>query len=368
MLISEEAVLASKHKKAQVKQLATKVIDDEIALKLKDLKTSADTQPKEPKEPKDKLLMLKGKGEKGRKGKGKGKRTWNDTDQWQPKWDSPKWDSPGDSSSAQYPNWNPPAQGKGQRTKADPSTHWCDIHQAHGHSTEWCFDNPYRTGGKPLPNDRPWCNSCSTYGQTTEACWGNNIQPASKGKGKASTSKGLGGKGNSGNRRWKSQNFPAAYSSEQATPALHDESPPTKSAGWWDDNELSSVCLDELTVDGQDHDPHSEYNDENIAAEIDLYFLAILKNMERQRDYLETPTAEKLHIINAHEGFISTSFNALNVHSQRIISTFKIQIGYEGCMDTLITRYPLRTNETQPVYATKPQIDTAVETKLTSVE
>jgi hypothetical protein len=83
MLISEEAVLASKHKKAQVKKLADKVLDDEIALKLKDLKTSADTQPKEPKEPKDKLLMLKGKGEKGRKGKGKGKTTWNDQDQWQ---------------------------------------------------------------------------------------------------------------------------------------------------------------------------------------------------------------------------------------------------------------------------------------------
>ncbi len=140
MLISEEAVLASKNKKAQVKKLATKAIDDEIALKLKDLKTSADTPPKEPNEPKDKLLMLKGKGEKGRKGKGKGKRPWNDTDQWQP-----KWDSPGERSSAQYPNWTPPAQGQGQRTKVDPSTHWCDIHQTHGHSTEWCFDNPYRT-------------------------------------------------------------------------------------------------------------------------------------------------------------------------------------------------------------------------------
>ncbi len=96
------------------------------------------------------------------------------------------------------------------------------------------------------------------------------------------------------------------------------------------------MCFDVLTVEGQEHDSHTEYNDENIAAEIDLYFLAILKNMERQRDYLQTPTAEKLHIINAHEAFTMTTSSELNIHSQRIITTFKMQIGYERCMNTLI--------------------------------
>jgi hypothetical protein len=90
--------------------------------------------------------------------------------------------------------------------------------------------------------------------------------------------------------------------------------------------------------------------------------------MYLRRSYLQTPTAAKLHIINEHEAFITTSSTELNVHSQRIISTFKIQIGYESCMDTLIKRFPLHTNEMQPTHATKPEGNTGTEPKLNNLE
>ncbi len=130
----------------------------------------------------------------------------------------------------------------------------------------------------------------------------------------------------------------------------------TKSIQWWDDNELGSVCLDVLTIDKKDN-LNDTYDDDDIAAEIDLYFIAILKNMERQKDYLKVPTDTKLHIINEHEGFIMQAFNKLNVHSQRIITTFKSQIGYESCMDTLIKKYPLPEHDT-----TKPEGHSGIET------
>jgi hypothetical protein len=127
-LLSEEAVITSKSKKAKDQTRATKEKDDEIAPKLQDFQLSQDTKSKELKEPKDKLLMLKGKGDKGQpKGKGnaKGRNTWGDSDQWQNQW------SPHETSStAPYANWTQPAKGKGYgRTKVDPSTLWCDIHQ-----------------------------------------------------------------------------------------------------------------------------------------------------------------------------------------------------------------------------------------------
>ena len=85
-LLSEEAVLTSKNKKAKDQIKATKEKDDEIALKLQELKISTEKKIKESKDPNDKLLMLKGKGGKGPpKGKGggtKGRNTWNESGQW----------------------------------------------------------------------------------------------------------------------------------------------------------------------------------------------------------------------------------------------------------------------------------------------
>jgi len=185
-ILSEEAVLISKNKKANALVKANKEKDDEIALKLQELKSPSDKQTKETNEPKDKALMIKGKGGKGQKGKGgtKGYNTWNDSSQWPTQWSS----SDATSTASYANNWTPPAKGqwrlsdvatpvspsnhwtqptKGKgngKPKVDPSTLWCDIHQDYGHSTDWCFDNPNRTGGPPLPASRRWCDSCNTFG------------------------------------------------------------------------------------------------------------------------------------------------------------------------------------------------------------
>ncbi len=80
-LISEEAVLTTKNKKAKELKQAITEKDDEIALKLQETKIAAD---KLVKETKDKALLLtKGKGGKGNsrgKGSTKGKHSWNDPD------------------------------------------------------------------------------------------------------------------------------------------------------------------------------------------------------------------------------------------------------------------------------------------------
>ncbi len=147
-LLSEEAVLTSKNKKANAIVKANKEKDDEIALKLQELKSPSDKQIKEPNEPNDKALMFKGKGGKGQKGKGgaKGNNTWNESSQW-----PTQWSPPDATSTASYANnwtqpvkgqwrlsdvvppvspanhWTPPAKGKGDgKPKVDPSTLWCD--------------------------------------------------------------------------------------------------------------------------------------------------------------------------------------------------------------------------------------------------
>ena len=338
ILLSEEAVLTSKNKKANDTIKATKEKDDEIALKLKELKISTDKKLKEPKEPTDKSLYIKGKGGKGdMKGKGGTKgRNINESSPWPTPWNSPE-----GSSTTQYANWHPPAKGKGYvKPKVDPSLLWCDIHQTYGHSTDWCFENPYRTGGPPLPNSRPWCDSCHSHGHTSDTCWANSPRSQTpKGKGKPQNQKGKGGKGQYGDRRWKSQNFPAAYNSEQATPALHDESPSKDtSQEWWDAKEIGSSCFETKGKGAQATDSDDEYDDVEIAEEIDFHFLAIIQNIERQRAYLLAPTAEKLNEFNEHEGFISQAASLMNIHSQRIVLNFREQLGYVGCMDTFILR------------------------------
>jgi hypothetical protein len=227
-LISEEAVLTSKNKTADDSIKAAKHKDGEIALKLK---VSTDKKIKAPKEPDDSSLMITGKGGKGEskgKGRAKGQTTWNDASQW-----PTQWSSPAQHPTAPYSNWTPPAKGKGNG-KVDPATLWCDIHQIPGHSTEWCFDNPYRTGVPPIPHSRTWwCDSCNSYN-----CWAKSPSPNTKGKGKPLAPKGKGYKGQQGDRKWKSPNFPAAYSTEQATPALHDESPSKSTTNdWWEEKD-----------------------------------------------------------------------------------------------------------------------------------
>jgi hypothetical protein len=320
-LLSEEAVLTSKSKKHHQHAKTTTDVNDEIALKLQETKLSKKTAKDAAKESKDKaaedaaLLYIKGKGGKGPpKSKDNGWNTWND----------PQWNQP----------WTAPAKGKGKGKDTakpfDPQGLWCDIHQKYGHSTEWCFDNPNRTGGKPTPATRPWCDSCNSYGHTSATCWANPSGPP-KGKGKSQYPKGKGGKGKDryGDRQWKSPNFPAGYT-EQATPALHDESSTNNTSElWWDDSELSSVCM--ATLDTSD-----EYDDDDLSAELDLYFIAYFSQIERQPSYFTAPTADKLDEFNTQEENLQHSVHQLNIHSQRILETFRGQVGYVGCMETFV--------------------------------
>ena len=161
-LLSEEAVLHSKSKSAKDQPTHGKGNDDEIALKLQDVKISKDakerTNNKAPDTPTDTAFLLKGKGGKGSpKGKGypKGAYKGAATDQtWTNQWNQP------DKGEDYYQNnWERQPKGKGRGkwtsgndrgTGFDPQTLWCDIHQAFGHTTDWCFDNPNRSGGPPL--------------------------------------------------------------------------------------------------------------------------------------------------------------------------------------------------------------------------
>jgi hypothetical protein len=119
-LLSEEAVLTSKNKKTNELIKAAKAKDDEIALKLQDLKISSDKKTKETKEPNDNLLMIKGKGGKGQskgKGRAKGRNTWNDSSQWPTQWNLPE-----ANPTAPNANWTPSAKGKGHgKSKIDPN-------------------------------------------------------------------------------------------------------------------------------------------------------------------------------------------------------------------------------------------------------
>jgi hypothetical protein len=247
-LLSEEAVLNSKSKKDNIANTSKDTEkDDEIALASLKLTDKSKKSPiKTPDDSKDQSLFIKGKGGKGSpKGKGNPKGKWRDPT-WEHTW--PSWSPTANATEPQHGSWATPSKGKGKgkdRGKAerekgfDSQSLWCDIHQKYGHSTDWCFDNPYRTGG-PSPNsDGSWCTTCNRTGHTSDSCYVTSIRIPSKGKGKTK-----GGKGHYGNRAWKSQNFPAGYNSDQATPVLHDVSSSSASPEWWEDHELGSAIMD----------------------------------------------------------------------------------------------------------------------------
>ena len=325
-ILSEEAVLSSQTKSSSDQTKRAKEMDDEIALKLK--------ESKELKEVKEQLsLMLKGKGSNKGSSSNKGKRKWNEAEQpwkWnqQTTWDDNKWNKPDKGKGNGWNDWNQPNQdwnqpnqdkGKGRGKSSskgkgfDTNLLWCEIHQKHGHSTDYCYDNPNRTGGKPISD--MWCDICYITGHTTNYCY-DNPNRTTRGKGKPNgQTKGEKGNSNKGNRQWKSQNFPADYKAEQATPALHDETPSTtKMIGWWDtkDKDVSSVCLDI-----EDH--IEDYDDDEIALEIEMFVACIFNNMDRQKDYLIEPTNQKLIEIISHEQHISQALRETNIHSQRIV-------------------------------------------------
>jgi hypothetical protein len=134
MILSEKAVLKDKRAELKKEQLTKQAISDEIAMKL------AASKPVIDKPTIDSAHFTKGKG--GKKGDPKGQRQWAD-EQWTQWSQTTPWTPP-----SIYPQWQSfSPKGKGKQP-AKPKQ-WCDIHQAYGHSTDWCFDNPYRTGGPP---------------------------------------------------------------------------------------------------------------------------------------------------------------------------------------------------------------------------
>ncbi len=62
--------------------------------------------------------------------------------------------------------------------------------------------------------------------------------------------------------------------------------------------------------------------DNEAAAHIDLITLAIIKNIERQQNYLKHPTDELFAEVAENSTFIQQAENALDVHSRRIIDNF----------------------------------------------
>ena len=210
-LLSEEAVLTSKLKRAAIAPIASTQDMDEIALvslKLKDPKKDPKQDPttKTPDASKETAMFTKGKGGKGSpKGKGSSKgNRWTE-----PPWES-NWGQAATGEEQNYRQWNPSPRSKGKgkgKHNADsgkafnPQSLWCDIHQRYGHSTDWCFENPNRTGGPPPSNNGLWCETCNRSGHSADTCFAATIRIAPKGKGKTQP------KGNTvpyGDRHWKS--------------------------------------------------------------------------------------------------------------------------------------------------------------------
>jgi hypothetical protein len=207
----------------------------------------------------------------------------------------------------------PPPSTKGKGSPIPKKQLWCDYHQAYGHSTDWCFSNPNRTGGPPKQD---WCNHHQSYGHSTEACRKGNGAPI---KDDPSRAQQKGGKGKSkGNfRAWKSDNFPASY--DQATPAISE----SKIIQWWDnEEELSSVCVHSASTDVNltvidDSSSFSEDLDEASADLLDLHFLSIIHQHERMQQFLLHPDVALQEEITTHEAYIVFANSLLDPEQQK---------------------------------------------------
>ncbi len=342
--------------------------DDEIALVSTPKRNGKKKEKKDPpaanalssEDSTESALVAKGKGGKGVK-KGKGHSTGND------RWSSTGWDSswnnynPPSNDSSYHSQWNSPSKGKGQgkgkgkvdHNQGSDQTHWCDIHQRYGHSTDWCFDNPSRSGGPAPRNDGLWCETCNRSGHTSNNCYASTVRPLTdKGKGKRQ-----GNTSHYGNRQWKSQNFPANYNSDQAVPALHDESSSSSTQVWWEDHELGSAIMDnepssvplhpDLLLDYIENNSYNDDDDEYVSEYIDLIIFAIITNITRYKHYVLNPTAALLAEIQKHSTYISRAESCLNIHIQRIIRNFKMTIQYDELMSGTSTTVEINTVQEQ---------------------
>ena len=113
---------------------------------------------------------------------------------------------------------------------------------------------------------------------------------------------------------WKSQNFPANYNSDQATPALHDESASSATPNWWDEHELGTAIVEaevplhpDLLHDYVEYNSFDDGDDEYVSDYIDLILLAIITQVERCKTYSLNPTTALMDEISAHDAFITTA-------------------------------------------------------------
>ena len=305
-ILQEEAILKDKRASTKRTLISQKAVDDEIAMKV------LASKPTKIKPTVDQAQIHKGKG--GKKGGMKGQRDWaaqtsNSTDQWATWQQPPSW-----TPSAYETSWTyPSSKGKGKATPKIPL--WCDIHQAYGHSTDWCFDNPNKSGGPPKQEwgstkNLEWCDNHQVYGHSTGDCRkGQN--PPSKGV------KGGKGKFKSPNRSWKSENFPANY--DQATPVLPVDQ---KEVPWWDvEEEISSVCI--APADACLATVDNEELDEATASLLDLHFLSIIQQQERQQQFTVAPTIALRQEIATHAQYMTFAYSLLEPTQQEVVIRFQ---------------------------------------------
>ncbi len=136
--------------------------------------------------------------------------------------------------------------------------------------------------------------------------------------------KGGKGKAKGPNRAWKSENFPANY--DQVTPALQEEN----QREWWEtEDELSSACFQDTLFDSTSMAAIDEDElDEETADLIELHFVSIIHQLERNKLYITHPNAELQTEIELHAEYIRFAGSLLDLAQQQVIARFTNLVGY----------------------------------------
>ena len=334
-LLSEEAILTSSNETAQ--EQISKENENEIALKIAN---NPDTS-------KELALYSNKKGgkSKGNKGKGKGgNRNWNQENNWQNKTN----------------NWQQNGKGKSNANNGNSlqKTSWCDICQKDSHTTEICYKNPNRVGG--IQPNSYWCDIHQAYGHSTDYCPENGFnkanqwqQPQKGQPNKGTKGKGKGSKG--GNRNIKGQNFPSDYSAEQASSAVHQETPTTTNGEWWNNVELASFHKDNATDTAftateseRAANLSPEQAEDERLAYVDLFIIAIIKQIDRYQAYTIEPTLEGANEINEHDLYITNAETDLDEQSIIELNQFKNLIRYNEQRTQMITKLRKDSDKAMP--------------------
>ncbi len=175
-------------------------------------------------------------------------------------------------------------------------------------------------------NNSGKCNHHQTYGNSTEECRKGN------GLSSPATQKGGKGKAKSPYRSWKSDNFPANY--DQATPAVQAD-PAEKEVQWWDtEEELSSVSMHSGPTDPQLAVIEDDEMDEESATLLDLHFVSIIQQSEREQQFLLHPSASLKLEIDTHARYIIFAGSLLDPMHQQAVARFQRLVDEERSIIT----------------------------------